>query len=355
MSYNTPINPADIFDSIPADESARKLDQWLATNYETEFFRRELDSFVPDRIFDAHVHLYNQDFVPDERVLTLLRQGPRVVGMNVFHKYIPELTPGRKTDVLCFPYPMHETDFSSANMFVSREAARHPGSRAQMMVEPSMDPDYIRDMVREHGIVGLKPYHFFSPKRPTTNSCIEDFLPEKHVEVAHQEGLAITLHIVRPMALADPVNQQAIKRYAKTYPDMKIVLAHAARGFNPYHTVKGIREIAGLRNVYFDTSAVQEAGGFEAIVETMGHTRLLWGSDFPVSHQRGRCVAVGDGMLWITPEMVNPTDNTLIMHGLESLRALKLACTRLNLTDSKIEDIFYGNAATLFNLRVRES
>jgi glutamate-1-semialdehyde 2,1-aminomutase len=99
---------------------------------------------------------------------------------------------------------------------------------------------------------------------------------------------------------------------------------------------------------------VQEAGGFEAIIETMGATRLLWGSDFPVSQGRGRSVAVGDGMIWITPDMASAgmgsSDSTPIMHAYESLRALKLACARLKLGDSQIEGIFYGNAAALYDL-----
>ena len=37
------------------------MDQWVAHGHEMEFFRRELDSFVPDRIFDAHVHFYDLD------------------------------------------------------------------------------------------------------------------------------------------------------------------------------------------------------------------------------------------------------------------------------------------------------
>ena len=40
------------------------MDQWLARDHEMEFFRRELDSFVPDRIFDAHVHFYDLDLDP---------------------------------------------------------------------------------------------------------------------------------------------------------------------------------------------------------------------------------------------------------------------------------------------------
>ena len=42
-----------------------------------------------------------------------------------------------------------------------------------------------------------------------------------------------------------------------------------------------------------------EAGGFEAIINVLGHDRLLWGSDYPVSRLRGRCIAIGDTFLWL--------------------------------------------------------
>ena len=28
-----------------------------------EFFAKELDSFVPDRVFDAHTHVWRRDFI----------------------------------------------------------------------------------------------------------------------------------------------------------------------------------------------------------------------------------------------------------------------------------------------------
>src|SRR5438034_1361609 len=101
----------------------------------------------------------------------------------------------------------------------------------------------------------------------------ENYAPA--VRPAHQEGnperlgLSITLHMVRDRALADPLNQATIRRYCERYPNMRLILAHAARGFNPWHTIEGIDSLRGLENVWFDTSAVTEAGAFEAIVDAV--------------------------------------------------------------------------------------
>ncbi len=172
--------------------------------------------------------------------------------------------------------------------------------------------------------------------------------------MAHEEGLSITLHIVRPRALADAGNQQTIRRYCQRYPNMRLILAHAARGFNPHHTILGIDSLRGLDNVWFDTSAVTDSGAVEAIVTTLGHQRVLYGSDFPVSHVRGRCVGLGDSFFWIAPENTNldvPYARLeLGLVGHESLRMLKIAAMSLRLADSQVEDIFHRNATRLFGL-----
>ena len=74
------------------------MDQWLARDHEMEFFRRELDSFVPDRIFDAHVHFYDLDLDLSRNYLSgrippglagLTNLGSLVLEMNFLSGSIP--------------------------------------------------------------------------------------------------------------------------------------------------------------------------------------------------------------------------------------------------------------------------
>jgi glutamate-1-semialdehyde 2,1-aminomutase len=173
------------------------------------------------------------------------------------------------------------------------------------------------------------------------------------MQVAHELGLTVTLHIVRSRALADASNQEALRRYALNYPHAQLILAHAARGFNPHDTLQGIHALRDLPNVWFDTSAITDAGALEAILRVFGHRRLLYGSDFPVSHLRGRCVALGDSFLWLSPENTRldaayaEVQFTLV--GLEALRTLKVAAFATGLSDEAIEDVFFDNAARLWN------
>ena len=325
---------------------------WQVSDRDREFFAREIDSFLPRRIFDAHCHLYR---CVDFRAATpaLAASGPEVADWQCFVRHMEAITPGRVYSALAFPFPALGLDASGANEFLAAEMAAHPGVlRGSMIIEPWMDPEFVRESVQRYGFSGLKCYHLFATTKPTFEAAVEAYLPEEHVRVAHDLGLTTTLHMVRARAIADPVNQEAIGRLARKYPNARWVLAHAARGFNPHHTIEGIHSMRGLGNIWCDTSAVTEAGAFEAIVRELGVDRLVYGADFPVTHLRGRCVAIGDSFLWLSPDNTDfgaaygAVEPALIQ--LESLRALKQACWNLRLGDADVERIFSTNAEALF-------
>lgn len=330
------------------------MKDWIVTDRDRELFARDLEHFVPEKVFDAHAHWYRADHFSPGGMPPLVQAGPPQIDSEAYDAAIDQLLPGRRVEGLFFPFPHAQLDVDAANAFLHQQITRRPGSRAQMLITPGQDPEFIRDSVRRCRFAGLKCYHVYSPHRPTFESPIEQFLPESQVRIAHEEGLSITLHIVRPQALADEANQETICRYCRKFPNMRLILAHAARGFNPHHTIRGIASLRGLGNVWFDASAVTDGGAIEAIVRTFGHERVLYGSDLPVSHQRGRCVALGDSFLWISAENtqleVPYARLELALVGHEALRTLKLAAMSLDLTDSQVADIFHGNAARLFSL-----
>ena len=327
---------------------------WQILDEDRELFERELATFVPLRLFDAHAHLYEKSQFQGEPP-GLIATGPESTGWETYQERMAQFLPGRQISGFFFGFPSPGMDLAAGNDFLIRQVRRDSNSRGSMLVEPGMDPEFIRETVRREGMVGLKCYHCYAPKQPTFEADIPSYLPEQQVKVAHEEGLTITLHLVRRQGIADPSNQEVIRAWAERYPKARFILAHAARGLNPHHVVQGIGALRGLRNVWCDTSAVTEAGACEAIARTLGVDRLLYGSDFPVCHIRGRCVGIGDSFLWLSPENTDfhaaYGDVRPVLVGIESLRALKLSCLNLGLSDSQVEAIFYGNAAELFDLK----
>ena len=316
-----------------------------------EFFERELESFVPDRIFDAHTHLWRGEFVSWE-----MPGMPVDVGYAEYMRLMSDIHPRRTTKALFIPVVTedHRECCLQAGEWVAQQIAGDRDCRGLFFIRPDDDPEWVRENVRRLGLHGLKCYHTMSSASPTWESDIELFLPESIVRVAHEEGLVITLHMVKSRAVADPANIACIRRYCETYPNMTLILAHSARGFQPAHNLEGLPHLTGLDNLFFDTSVNCEPIAHQAIIRIIGHDRLMYGSDLPASHDRGRSVGASDSFVWLfeqTPvwrekhTAVNP-----VLVGLEHLRSLKWACWSERLSDQQVEDIFWNNAAKLLDV-----
>ena len=321
-------------------------------DHERELFQRELASFVPDRVFDAHCHLWPTEH--DESHWQCSKFG-QPMGFEEYRRTIDMLHPGRDVASNFLPLPQGQRELVvAANQWQSEQVAADPTgrSRGALFVTPDDDPAQIESDVKRLKLHGLKCYHTLAKTDPTWEAAIEDYLPEAQVDVANQLGLAITLHMVKSRAVAEAANIATIRRYCKTYPDMKLILAHSARGFCAAHNFEGLPELRGLDNLWFDTSANCEVAAHVAILRILGHERLMYGSDFHVSHMRGRSVTVGDSFLWLYDHMPvwgeKHTRVEPILVGLEHLRSLKWACFAVGLGDAQVEDIFWNTAARLW-------
>jgi glutamate-1-semialdehyde 2,1-aminomutase len=315
------------------------------------FFDRELASFLPDRIFDAHTHLWRSECVPWS-----INGGSHNVGYEEYVGLMQDIHPGRVTKALFLPaFSEDKKDqIQVANEWNARQTAVDADCRGLFFIKPEDDPEWIRQEVKRLGLHGLKCYHTMAPVKPTWEADIPDYLPEAAVKVAHEEGWVITLHMVKSRAAADPVNIHWIRHYCETYPDMKLILAHSARGFQPAHNLEGLPKLTGLDNLYFDTSVNCEPIAHQAIIRFMGHKKMMYGSDLPASHARGRSLGAADSFIWLHEDSPiwgeKHLDMQPVLVGLEHLRSIKWACWSERLSENAIEDIFWNNAAELLGV-----
>lgn len=323
------------------------------TDADRELFDKFLKDFVPPNSFDSHAHLYDlRHLIPKATDADFA--GKPEIDYDVMIGCMQQWMGDRVVrDGLYFPFPVKHLDSYASNEFIAAALKDRPGSRALMMLRPADDPATIEDQLLRHRFAGFKVYHVFASRPDTFYSEQGEFLPDWAWELANKHGLAITMHMVLPRALSDARNATYIREHCIRYPNAKLILAHAARGFNARHTVDAIDTLRGLENVYFDTSAVCEPSAFEAIFRAFGTTRLMYGSDFPVSELRGRAFSIGDGFYWLydhnatwegwlhaKPELV----------GIESLLALQQACRTMHLLDRDIERLFGDNARQMLGL-----
>jgi glutamate-1-semialdehyde 2,1-aminomutase len=316
-----------------------------------DLVRRHLDSFLPPDIFDAHAHLYDLRMLPAGDPPCAPSPAPEV-GLRVYQQSMVRWLGDRAPrDGVFFAFPAKTLDAPAANKFLANELRDRPGSRGLLMIRPTDDPAVIEAEVAAGGWAGFKVYHLFGDRPQTQDCLIGEFLPDWAWDISHRRGLAIMLHLVRQRSLADPENQAYIRDHCRRYPGARLVLAHAARGFCGPHTVEGIDAIAGLDNAYFDTSAICEALPLDAILRVYGPSRLLFGTDFPVSELRGKAFTIGDGFCWIYEDSIDwaawPMGQPTLV-GIESILAIQQACRACRLTDGDVERIFAGNTRELY-------
>lgn len=313
------------------------------TDYDLDLWHRHLADFVPPDSFDAHAHLWRtQDL--GSPTPALAAAGPAVVTRATYDERLSLWMPDRcPTGGLFFPFPTRVLEVEGANRHLADEMRKDPHSRGLMIATPRQDPSAVERQLDEDGFVGFKVYHLFAERTDTLFAPTGEFIPEWVWELSDQRGLFIMLHMVLPRAVAEDENQRYIREHCIRYPNAKLILAHAARGFCGRHTVEGIASLRGLDNVFFDTSAVCEASAFEAILEVFGPTRLWHGADFCVTEMRSRCVNLADGFLWLDEIRADFSKSRFArptLLGLESLLALKEACLNQHLDATDVEEIF---------------
>ena len=332
------------------------LTTWELCDHDVEFFQRELDDFVPARVYDIHAHLWRESDWQGQPP-SYVKVAPPEITMEAYKTHIEWVLPGREVHGMHFPYPAtFPNDPAPPNAWVSQEIKKDPLARGQFYVRPTDDSDWVRQEVKRLGLRGFKPFANFCDRPDIANAEIPEYFPEWIAALAHEEGWSVTLHMQRHRSLADPSNLHWIRTYCEKYPDMALILDHSARGFNPYHCLEGLVKLApaDLPNLVVDTSACCSSLATMACLRYLGPERVLYGSDFYCSHIRGTNVPVGDSFIWLEQDM--GVENAIaygekpVLMGLQNLQAVKAAFRMLNLSDKEIEAYFWGNAARILDL-----
>ena len=316
----------------------------------------ELKAILPGQLFDIHAHIYRtRDLQLEQKSHAL----PSVeeVSINQWKKCL-SMQLGNLSGGLFFPYPSPHCNIDAANEWIIEELKSHPESRGLLLITPTSDISMIKALLENPQIVGFKPYYFFVQSGNSSAPAMDEFLPEWAWQIANEKRLILLIHLVREGALADRDNAQQLGINCRKYPQATAILAHAGRGFHAANTVKGIKVLAGLQNVYFDSSAICEPQALFAILKELGPSRFLWGSDFPLSEMNGRCVSIGNGFIWLDSSSIMWEKQTTCVPaplGFEAIRALKEAGDYFGLNKADYQNIFCDNAMTLLGIKKRET
>jgi len=338
----------------------RAADVLQVNDLDRRIWQEELEEFVPSRIYDMHSHLSRAEFNLDPRSKYSGWSGkedPSTIfdkkgSLELLDSAEALLYPGRKVDHLLMGNPYQKCDFDKANSFVAGEAEKKTGTRALMMVHPSMTARQVQESVVRHRFIGFKPYLWYAPTGDMWAARIPDFMPEHQLAVANRYGLIIGLHLSKRQAIADPENLDDLERLTEKYPRVRWVLYHGARNFSGWALEKAAPRLRRLQNIWIEGSAVCETDAFDSIFSNIDISRVCYGSDdFNAGMTRGKYIAWGYG--WELMDSRNQTFNTDHCDGrmtfvrYEMLRAMRRAARNQRLTRNQIEDVFFNNAARL--------
>lgn len=323
-----------------------------------QVYERELKGFLPPKIFDAHVHVFDRTcIVPGYQCppRSVLAKFGGVFTIEQCRAWAQALLPEQEFHLNSFGMPSYDYDLDASAAYSGR-IADNQRSFAMALVSPRDSRAAVIERVTANRLIGYKPYLDFVAGQPKADITIQDMLPAGQMEAADERGLAIMLHIPRPGRLADPVNQAQMVALCRRYSRAKIIFAHIGRAYY-LHGIMGLLDgIAACPNAYIDTAMVNHEGVLEYAFRNFPRERILFGSDAPIACLHGKSVEINNHYAYL---MAEDYDIGTAIHDArhavtfttfyyEQLRGIQLAANRAGLTRREIEGLFFDNASRLF-------
>lgn len=323
-----------------------------------EVYERELRDFLPARIFDAHVHLFDRTCLrPDYEFppRSIFAKFGGVFTLEQCDQWARTLLPEQEYHLNSFGLPSYDSDLDASAAYSGR-IADNRRSFAMALVSPRDSRAAVLRRVADNRLVGYKPYLDFVEGKPKAEITLNDMLPVAQMEAADERGLAVTLHIPRPGRLMDPVNQADMVELCRRYPNVQVIFAHIGRAYYLQNVIGMLEGIASCPNAYVDTAMVNHEGVLEHTFRAFPRDRILFGSDAPVAFLRGKSVEINNQYAYLMGEdyeigtsLYDARHAVKFTHFFyEQLRGIKLAAERAGLTRREIEDLFFNNASRLF-------
>ncbi|MDZ4860787.1 MAG: amidohydrolase family protein [Candidatus Hydrogenedentes bacterium] len=316
-------------------------------------FSEEFDAFLPKRILDFHVHVFNRGVAPPKTPYSC-------GGHYIVHYDFDDLShdldaayPGRETSAVCFGMPIVGYDTALNNHYIGEASDNKRFFGLRLLDLENDSPDALRQDLESGKFAGVKPYPDYV-RKPDVNAVeIHEMLPDWVMQPVNDLGLLVMLHIPRKARLADPLNQQQLVELCTRYPRAQIVLAHIGRAYYLKNVIGNLDSLKNLPNLYYDLAMVNHWEVMEHLFATVDAKKILYASDIPIALAPGKSVEINNQYTYVTPVpwalSISDEHKKLQFTGFlyEELRAIKKAVERLDTPRAFVEDLFYNNGMAL--------
>jgi len=331
----------------------------VTNDYDRYIYERELKNFLPDKMFDAHVHISTVGLKPygsHNGGSSWTDYLPKDLSVAQFLDFSKQMFPNQEMKALIFGMCLQDIEETNKFVIKDNQAYQFP---MLYRSDYAMDPDELEANVKAGGFLGLKPYLSNCPAYiPSSEVRIFDFLPPAHLEAADRNGWIIMLHIPRNDRLKDPVNIAQILEIEEKYPNVKLIVAHIGRAYAREDFGNAFEILKNTKNMMFDFTANLLDEAMVEAIKTVGVDRFLYGTDLPIAVMRMYRI-VENGVYYNVvpkglygdvngqPHMRDEENDKITLMAYEQLLAFKRAAAQLKLTDTDIEKILYSNIKNL--------
>jgi hypothetical protein len=320
-----------------------------------KIFQEELETFLPTKILDFHVHVFDQGVLPAGETFSCAGHPIQKYDLEDLSLDLAEVYPGRETFAVCFGLPHASYSRERNDSYVSGHCDGKRFFPFRLFDPQEGDAESLRREMIEGRFLGLKPYLDYVRKPDPSQVEVSEMLPPWVMEVADDLGLIIMLHIPRKGRLADPLNRRQVRELCEDYPRAKVVLAHVGRAYFLKNVLGHLDDLKGLPNLYFDVAMLNHWEVLEYLFRTAAPERILYGTDIPIALAPGKSVEINDQYTYVTPVpwhlSISDDHGKLIFTSFlyEELRAIKKAVERLRLSDEFVRGFFFDNGMRLLS------
>jgi predicted TIM-barrel fold metal-dependent hydrolase len=321
------------------------------------FYRKHLEPYLPERIIDIHSHVGRMEHVDRSAPVPAFwadRMCLAFAAESIVQVY-RTILPGKSVTPVWFAFPRRNVYLDQANAYAAR-AAHEFGTWSLLVSRPTWSGQELTLRVEANGAAGLKPYFYLVNGKPSADVTVFDCLPHHHLHLADQKHWLVILHLPRAGRLADPLNIAQVKEICRSYPHVKLVIAHVGRAYCPSFAERGLAALRDCPNLYYDISANCNEDVFKLLIQSVGPQRILYGSDLPLVTLRLRRICEGDAYVNLVRktrfadaqtrrDLEHENSFTFLLY--ESLAAFLRAARSSGLHRSDLEDVFYRNALGL--------
>jgi predicted TIM-barrel fold metal-dependent hydrolase len=335
----------------------------------------ELRGWMPDKLFDAHVHLGPPAAMKAIRDPLRLKEAKTTFtsfSAEELFSFYENLYSGKSiAGLIAFPFPLLEVNYEIANQYIAGLMQKDPRVNGFILSNPYDTRSTIRqyEEARRAGIRfrGVKPYYDLLGKAipySVLHTSIAEFVPENLLEFVNDENLLLMLHTSR-IGMGDPECQEWVIHAVKKYPRVKIILAHMGRYYEPKQFEDFMRtDVLNQTSIFLEVSSASLP---EIYKLTLGRPylreRLLFGSDLPfgaitgVEYSDERTISTfitRDHYEWTDPEVAVKFETQrkrLTYNTYHVIKAIKTAIEELALSEAqKLQvknNVFNENAQNL--------